>query len=466
MIKKLRTRFIISAMLSVAAVLGVIILILNIYNYVQMNHRIDTILELLAENSGAFPGNAGPRGEPGAHPGEESEDALPEPPDDGSAAADDGDFPPDDGSAAADNGFLPEPPDDGGFRGEDDFPGGRRESFLTAETPFETRFFTVTLDNDGTVSSSNLNNIAAVNSDDASGYALALFASGSSGGFVDGYKYRAVSSDEGTLYIFVDTSKELSAFYSVLWGSILISAGGLLLVFLMVLLLSRRALRPVEESYNKQKRFITDASHELKTPLTIIDANTDILEIENGESQWTQSIKNQVQRLTGLVEKMVLLTRMDEGSASMEMKDFSLSEAVRDTAEPYTAIAASRQKTLEIDIAGGLTLNGNEENIRRMVSLLLDNAMKYSSENGTIRLHLRAAGRSRELTVWNTADDLPQGSLDYLFERFYRLDASRNSKTGGYGIGLSVAQAIVLAHHGKISAKSDDGRSILFTVLL
>ena len=224
-------------------------------------------------------------------------------------------------------------------------------------------------------------------------------------------------------------------------------------------------VKPVAESYEKQKRFITDASHEIKTPLTIIDANTEVLEMTGGENQWTKSTRKQIARLTSLTEKLVFLSRMDEESTQLEMTDFAISDAVIDTAEPFVSYAASRGKTLELDIAPDLTYHGNEGCIRQCVSLLLDNAVKYSTENGKLRLTFHKQGRALALTVWNTTDPIPVGRHDELFERFYRPDSSRNTKTGGHGIGLSVVHAIATAHKGKISAKSEDGNSLTFSIL-
>lgn len=203
------------------------------------------------------------------------------------------------------------------------------------------------------------------------------------------------------MYIFVNCERELNTFHTFLLASIGISLAGLLLVFLLVVLFSGMLVKPVAESYEKQKRFITDASHEIKTPLTIIDANTEVLEMTGGENQWTKSTRKQIARLTSLTEKLVFLSRMDEESTQLEMTDFAISDAVIDTAEPFVSYAASRGKTLELDIAPDLTYHGNEGCIRQCVSLLLDNAIKYSTENGKLRLTFHKQGRALALTVWN-----------------------------------------------------------------
>lgn len=204
----------------------------------------------------------------------------------------------------------------------------------------------------------------------------------------------------------------------------------------------------------------------MKTPLTIIDANTEVLEMEYGESEWSRSIKNQVKRLASLTENLVLLTRMDEEKQVLQMTDFSLSDAVADAAQPFIAVAATSGRRFALDIQPGISCYGNETAIRQLVSLLLDNAIKYSNDGSQIALRLRMAGKNKELTFYNTVTEMNTGNLDVLFERFYRADDSRSSDVKGYGIGLSVVKAIAVAHHGKITAKSDDGKSILFTFVL
>ena len=254
--------------------------------------------------------------------------------------------------------------------------------------------------------------------------------------------------------------------WTVLVTTISVSLLGLAAVFVLVVIFSRMVFRPVEESIQKQKRFITDASHELKTPLTIIDANTEVMEMESGESQWTKSTRKQIQRLSGLVQQLVTLSRLDEEKGPEEKCEFNLSEAVSECVQPYESLAQTREKNLTLNIEEDITYTGDERSIRQLAGILMDNAVKYSSENGNITLTLKKKGKKIFLEVYNDADDLPQGKLDVLFERFYRLDSSRNSGTGGSGIGLSVAKAIVQAHKGKITAENKNGRGLTITVIL
>ena len=226
------------------------------------------------------------------------------------------------------------------------------------------------------------------------------------------------------------------------------------------------AVKPFAESYQKQKRFITDASHEIKTPLTIIDANTEVLNMKYGENEWLKSTSNQVKRLTKLTERLVFLSRMDEEREVLQKTDFSISDAVYEAARSFKAMAKSQNKTLNISVQPNVSYYGDESSIIRLVSLLLENAMKYSDDEGTVSLKFCTNGKNKVLSVKNTVAEIQKGKLDMLFDRFYRIDKSRNSQTGGFGIGLSVAKAIVNAHKGKITAVSTDGKSIEITAVL
>ena len=468
MIKTLRKKFIAIAMLSTALVLFIIIGAINIANYINTNANLDARLELIAYNGGTFP-DMNDDGNAPAAPDNSTE--LPDAPaadifqaSDDSAAPDNSTAP--DDSAAPDDSMVPPAPDSGSHF-DDQY--GRHG--IDKETPFETRYFSVLLYENGNVSTIDTGKIASVSTSEAGSYATSLYGKGKTKGFIDQYKYLSVSTtntngDDMVLYVFINCSKELMTIRTYALASIGISIIGLLVVFVLVCFFSKTVTKPMAESYEKQKRFITDASHEIKTPLTIIDANTEVLEMMEGENEWTVSIRKQIARLTALTEKLVFLSRMDEDSTRLEMLEFNISDAILDTAMPFETVAESKGQTLDISVAPDINYTGSETNIRQMVSLLLDNAIKYSSENGSIRLNFSTNGKLKTLSVWNTVDEIETGKLDYLFERFYRIDKSRNSKTGGFGIGLSVVQAIVQAHNGKVSAKSEDGKSIEFTISL
>ena len=340
---------------------------------------------------------------------------------------------------------------------------------MTAESPFDTRYFTVTIDA-GQVADVNTARIAAVGAKRAASIAARLHAKGWTSGFSGNYRYTTDVQDDEITYVFVDCSRELASFHSFLSASVAISCIGWLAVLAIVAGASGAVIRPMVESYSKQKRFITDASHEIKTPLAVIDAANEVQEIESGESEWTQSIHEQVARLTALTERLVFLARMDEGSAGFTMATIDLSEAVDTAATPFESVAVSRGKRLSTSIACGVRAHADAAAVAQVVELLLDHATRYASEGSVIELSLRAVSRvqgkgATELVVSNAVDELPEGDLDRLFDRFYRADVSRSSKTGGSGVGLSVVRAIAEAHGGSASV-CGHGNQITFTVRL
>lgn len=407
MIKRLRKKFIIVATCSVLAVLVLIVGIINIVNYSNVVKNADRIVSALKDGGGSFGGDKNDKFQ-------------------------DGEF------------------------------NGRPQRPMSPETPFETRFFTVVLDSVGEVGSVNTDKIASVDQTQAADYAVKLFKENKTTGFYGNYRYGASAEGNDTMYIFVDCTKELSGFENFLLVSIAVGVSAFVAVFLLVFFLSGRVMKPIAESYEKQKRFITDASHEIRTPLTVIGANTEVLEMQGTVNEWTESIKEQVKRLSSLTEKLVFLARMDEENQTLKTTDFSLSDAVEETVKPFSAVAVSKGITLDTDIQKNISYCGDEYLLRQLVSLLADNALKYSE--GNISVRLKAAGGKIQLTVANPAKEL-SGDLNVLFERFYRNDKSRNSETGGHGIGLSVAKAIVTAHKGKITARGENG-TVTFTVTL
>ena len=443
MIRTLRFRFIRLAMLAVALVLLLIIGTINLLNYRNVIRDADTILSVLQENGGRFPGE----GRNGNTPPPGFRDAW-EPDDSGEFDSDWA------RELAAWNDS------------ESSRPFGRKGS-LTEETPFETRYFTVTLDENNKICSYDFTSIAAVEEDDLEELSLtAVLSSTKQKCFWKQYRYIRYTEDGMTTLLFLDCGRSLDNAHTFLFVSVLVSLLGLAGVLLLVVLLSGRVIRPVQESYDKQKRFITDAGHELKTPLTIIDADISVAEMETGPNEWLDDVKVQTKRLAGLTNDLIYLSRMDEGHADIQMIDFPFSDVVSDTAQSFRARAQIEGKTLTAAVEPMLSCFGDEKSLTKLVTILLDNAVKYASEKGDITVSLQKKSKYLELIVQNDVDSVDPESLPHFFDRFYRADASRNSSTGGYGIGLSIAQAIVNAHKGRISASAPEGTSLRITVLL
>jgi signal transduction histidine kinase len=336
---------------------------------------------------------------------------------------------------------------------------------MSPETPFETRYFSVKLDTDGNVTETDTSKVVAVDDALAVRYAKNVMSGKKETGYISTYRFMRSETENGHICVFVDANRELESFSFFLVSSLLISLLGILVVFVIVISLSDVALKPIIESYEKQKRFITDAGHEMKTPLTVITANTEIIELEGGESQWTQGIKSQVSKLASLTEKLVILSKMEEG-AKLDMVNFSLSDALFDTCAQYRSIAISKDVSFNLDIIEGVSLLGHEGEIRRCASLILDNAFRYADQGGTVEVVLQKYQGNVEMRFTNTTDGVEKGSLDRWFDRFYRTDLSRNSDTGGSGIGLSVVKAIVLAHGGTVKAFSHDGKKVEFVITI
>lgn len=265
----------------------------------------------------------------------------------------------------------------------------------------------------------------------------------------------------------MDCGREISSFQHFLLTSLLLSAAGLLLIFGIVVYFSGRIVRPFAESYEKQKQFITDAGHEIKTPLTTIQADTDVLEMELGENEWLTDIQSNVRRLTDLTNDLVSLARMEESGTPLELLEIPVSDVIAETAQSFQSLAQAQKKDLIFSVEPMLSMEADEKAISKLVSILLDNAMKYSPEESTIRLSFQKHAKQLKLTVCNvSAVPLPEENLNRLFERFYRTDPSRNSWTGGHGIGLSIASAIAAAHSGQIHASQPEKGSLQITVTL
>ncbi|MRI81685.1 GHKL domain-containing protein [Aerococcaceae bacterium DSM 109653] len=412
MIEKLRHKFIYTTMASVFVVMGVILVILNVVNYTSATQRADEILTVLSENQGEFPEllRTGP-----------PEFSLP-------------------------NG-VPN---------------------LNAEVPFETRFFKVTLSDNGDVKRIDTSRISSIDSETAMTYAETVYASDELKGYVDDYRFWSVEQSNGDyLVLFVDNFRELTTFRNFLFSSVLIGIASLTMIALLVIYSSKRIVAPVQENLDRQKQFITDAGHEIKTPLTIISANNDVQELLEGKTEWTESTRKQIIRLDGLVEDMLSLARIDEGNFQHEMQTLDFSHLVEQTSQAFKLINEQQGRRFTIQIEPALTVKADEKALEKVCAILLDNATKYVSEQGEISLTLKREKKKAVLNVMNTVEEMPE-NLERLFDRFYRENQSRTQSTGGYGIGLSLAQAIVEQHEGKISVASrvDTQSCIEFSVQL
>ncbi len=308
--------------------------------------------------------------------------------------------------------------------------------------------------------------IRAVSEKEAGKYAKKVFEADKKKGFMDIYRFRKSATGDGIKIIFLDCRMELEAARMLFIISLLVFMLGLLAVFVLVLVFSKMVFAPVHESYVRQRQFITNASHEIKTPLAVISANTEVLEMEMGENQWTISTHNQIDRLNALTSGLLTLARLDEENCIRTNVRFSLSQAVSETVSSFLAPARLAGKTLDTDIRDNVYMSGDEKQIRQMINILIDNAVKYSDADSTIAISLYRKGGRIIFKTLNDVAGIDKGNHDIIFERFYRRDESRNSNMGGFGIGLSAAKSITNAHKGKIQATSKDGKSLGIIVTL
>lgn len=403
MIRSLKQRFILLTMASLLVLLAVIVVGMNMLNYQSVIAETDEVLSLLVQNKGSFPE------------------------------------------------FIPD--------NKGRFPFG-----MSPETPYESRFFSVLMHPDGEIVHTDTGKISSVDAETAISYASYVVESGNKSGFIGIYRFIRDDNERMTRIIFLDCGRRLETYQTFLISSIVMALAGYLIVFIVVVILSGKIIRPIAESYEKQKRFITDAGHELKTPLTVINANVDLLEMEIEENECLSDIRLQAEKLRSLTSDLVMLAKMEEYDKSLPMIDFPISEIAADLVHSYEKLAESQVKNFTYRIQPMLTLKGNDKSVERLINILLDNAFKYSPVCGNIHIDLSKQAKTIVISVYNTTKTIVEKEhLVHVFDRFYRTDSSRNSETGGHGIGLSIAKAIVDAHNGKIQAWTQDGHTFGIT---
>ena len=337
---------------------------------------------------------------------------------------------------------------------------------ISPEVKFESRYFVVSFDSEENVVLNDTGNIFSVSEEDSAKYAKIIYKGNSDKGFYKNFRYMKLSLNGYDSVLCLDCFNSLSNTRYFLFVSLAASFVGWITVFAIVLAFSGKIIAPVSKSYEKQKRFITDAGHEIKTPLAIIEADIGVMEINGDENEWLSDIKTQVRRLTKLTNDLIHLSKLDEGKDSLKFTDFSISELAIETVNSFTSLAKVNGKKLIAKVEPKLTLNGDIEGIRELLNIIFDNAVKYSAGEGNINFELKKKNGHIIIEASNLTDNLTKENAEHLFDRFYRADASRNSETGGHGIGLSMAKAIVEGHGGKIGAEVMEGGIIKIKVVL
>ena len=412
MIKKLKKKFTLLATVSIFILMALLVGIMNAINFTSVIKESDTALEILLQPGLPIFNNS--------IPPERPRDEI--------------------------NKFIP--------RG------------VSPEVPYESRFFSVTVTSEGKTKESNLSRIISVDEESAKIYIDKALSSKKEKGFIGEFRFAKTSDGENTKIIFLDCGRKLDAYKAFLLTSVITGFMGCVIVFILFLFVSGRIVKPIGEAYEKQKRFISDAGHEVKTPLTIISANVDLIEGEEN-SEETEEIRLQIQRLASLTNNLVYLTKMDESENKLTKEEINFTAIVKKAANSFKAPAALDNIEILPFIEENAYINANPDAIERLVSILFDNALKYSPLGGKIEVRLINSKKSVEFSIKNfTKGEVKKENLTYVFDRFYRMDSSRNSETGGHGIGLSIAKAITEQHGGAINAETTNGHDFIITVAI
>lgn len=411
MFRKLKIRFILLASAAIVCILLTMIAVLNSVRFLQTNGEIQAVLNILSANNGDFPSV------------EETAESL-------------------------------------------------QNDRITIDTIYQYRYFSVVYKEDKTLYSTNLDHLSNLSKEQALSYANKVIKnSRSSGVFRVGsqfYSYQITQDSKTKRYLLVvlDSTNYLESRNDFFWLSIQLCFYSFIFFVLVVSGFSNFAIRPYIKNYENQKRFITNAGHELKTPLAIISANTELQELMTGENEWTESTKDQVKRLSNLINQMVVLARLEE-QPDVTLVDVNFSEVVKKVAGNFKSVIEKAGKKYEIKLQEDIHVKATEDELYELVSILIDNACKYCDEDGQIFVTLTKAkrGKRARLTVANSYADGKNVDYSRFFDRFYREDESHNQKQPGYGIGLSMAESLVRIFKGRIWVSYKKGL-IGFTVLL
>lgn len=397
--KTLRKKFVFFAMAAVTLLLAVLIGAINVFSWVILDRQSDTLLHTIADGDGK---------------------ALPA-----------------------------EPFDRGPFHRPMDM-----------DTVKSARFFMVRMDAGGNVRDVNLDQISSVSEEEAEQYAQRV---SESVGQTDSFKYEVKSFGTDRLIFFLDISGQRQTFVMVLTISCVIALICWVLILLVVSLLSGRVLRPILAGMEKQKQFITNAGHELKTPLTIIQSNNDASALIYGETKYTRNIRGQTQRLNVLMSNLLTLAKLDE-EICLPTEAVDVAALVRRALPPYEQMFAQKNIDFFAELAQEATMQLHADSVLQMLSVLLDNAVKYTPPGGSVRLTLCKNGEHIELTEENSCTVPPDADAERLFERFYRGDSARtqDGSATGYGIGLSAARAIAENFGGTLKASYGANGTIRF----
>lgn len=328
----------------------------------------------------------------------------------------------------------------------------------------DARYFTVVYDLSNRTSEADISHTALISRAQAADYAKAVISDKTDKGYMENYRYLVHRGKSGITIVFLSRTVALESFRNSAVSLLMISGIGIVMMTAVSAAVSGKVVSPIVKNRQKQKEFITSASHELKTPLTVINADAQLLETEIGENEWLSDILKQTEQMTEMTHRLVFLARAEEQNEQMVKIEFPISDMAEEIAASYQAVAQSSGKTYAEKIKPNISYCGDEKAVRELMTALLDNAFKYGAENGTVVVSLTAAGHGVCFSVENTVDKVGTADISHFTERFYRSDTS--DKVRGFGIGLSVVQAVCEAHRGKMTVELSGENTIKISALL
>ena len=350
---------------------------------------------------------------------------------------------------------------DNGGKIPDFNPDNRYSRFINRETQHSTRYFVAFLEEDYKIKSIDVSHISSINEEDAKNIIMNVLSKHRDFGYFNNFRY--LINHEQSLIVFVDGTILINNLHSFIQESLLIIIIGIIITFILTTIFSTKALGPLAETYEKQKDFITNAGHDIKTPLAIIRADTEVLEMQLGEdNEWLISIKNQTKRLDTLIKTLLGLARIDKtGKQKLELEEFSINELINEEINDIK-ILAKDGCTFDVEEKAQLTIKADKSCIRQVLTILLDNATKYAPENDIIKIVIQKQGKLKKIDFSNTYIGDTAVNPNKFFDRFYREDLSRNTKRGGHGIGLSMAKSLIETNRGRIYSTIDEDNKIHF----
>ncbi len=403
MIKQLQRKFAVSAMLIILAITGCVFLIITTVSYRVLNSQVDQTINLIIDNDGYIPEYR------------DIKDAI--------------------------------------------------SKVLTDDSTGFSKYFSFKVNNNGKIIEADIEYVPSLNLDDAENILEDVLSKDKNVGYYEDYRYKIVDKNDYKLIVFLDCQEEIETLHASIAKSITIITFGLILVFIIISALTKKILKPIINNIENQKQFITNAGHELKTPLAVIMADVDVLEMTIGEdNEWINSIKSQSNRLNVLIKSLLSLSNIEEGKQEFHTTQFSITKTIKESIQDFKALL--QNKKVIFDDSKDVIINADLNMMKQLITIFLDNSIKYTPDNGTIEIKAEKQGKSVKMEFSNTCENVRSINTKKLFDRFYRGDKSRNKTKEGYGIGLAIAKSIVDIHRGKINAFITKDDKLCFRVII